>query len=242
MEPYKKILEVLKEAQNSLVSIAWKVLDSIEYTRASTGTADMAYITQQQMIKYAEPVLDLFVEIARHYRNDPDSLLKLYEKDPLWKLAIRKMVEMDDEEEGAFWFYNAHQNVPNSLFRIYIAEHPMIGLQRVLEMFEHGYEKDFIELKLDLKSILGEELEEAIKEVLYIIDQRLARHGMLTHEKQTAKFTAMLYIFNRRMVEPYIQEYEASKEETFLSFARECRAAIQFMIENNPAQKKLVLA
>lgn len=242
MEPYKKILAILKEAQNSLVSIAWKTLDSPQKTTPSVGPADMPHITQRQMIEYAEPVLDLFVEIARHYRNDPDSLWELYQKDPLWKLAIRKMVEMDDEDEGAFWFYHAYQNVPNNLFRIYIAEHPMIGLQRVLEMFEYGYDQDFMNLNINLKTILESSLDDSIKESLFIIDERLSHRGVLVHEKQIAKFIALLYTLSSKIVETTIEEYEVSESEAFLSLARACRTAIEFMIENNPTQTKLAIA
>lgn len=241
MKLHNSIVTLMLEAQRTLISLGMETAEEMAKTSYDKEVI-MSPGLRRRTENLSSPIIDYLEKIARQYRGDPDSLLKLYEKDPLWKLAIRKMVAMDDEDEGAFWFYHAYQNVPNSLFRLYIAEHPIIGLERVLEMYECGYGKDFIDLKLDLKNTLGKNLDDCMSEIFFILDERLARQQMLVHEKEVAQFIALLYNLNYKKVDVFLEEYEISDDGGVLSFAQSCREAIQFMIENNPAQRKLVLA
>jgi cation transport regulator ChaB len=119
-------------------------------------------------------VIELFAYLVMWYKEDTEGLLKKYREGGLWKAAIRKQLGMDDPDEKGYWYYHVYREKPNVLFSIYFEEHPAIALEKLLEMFEHGWQKEYLELNLDLKSLVDETmLTFAVREIFTIIDGRI---------------------------------------------------------------------
>lgn len=234
MDSNKKMISLLSEAHAALSSCAITVFGGKEL---------FSPVIKGQLQQATEPLLHYLSYIVRQYKDRPEILLSLYEADKLWQIAIRKMLRMDDEDDGAFWYGEHYKNVPNVLLRIYLADHPAIGMQKILEMFEHGYTKDFIALNLSLQEILDENLEDSIKEVLFVIEERLDDGRGLMREKETIDFLIFLSSIRPRIIDTFVRQCLEESEDNLSQqlFASKCQAAIELANESNPSQHKLNL-
>ncbi|MEN9582335.1 MAG: hypothetical protein RL641_289 [Candidatus Parcubacteria bacterium] len=173
-------------------------------------------------------IIELFKSIVFFYRNDDEGLLRLYRSSELWKKAIRIEFQMDDEDEKGYWFYHAFDVKPNALLEIYLAEHPTIGFEKILEMFEHGRREKFLQLELPIKDIVDEKmLNHSTDEILYIIDDRV-RNENLSNPKAISQFLAWLFSILPRKIERVLQTYEESENPFCRDIALTARQTLEY--------------
>lgn len=183
-----------------------------------------------------EAINEMFVYIIRMYKHDHAGILEKYHSSEIWKQAIRKSFLMDDEDEGGYWFYHAFQSEPNVLFELYLKEHPSIAFEKILEMFEYGRRKEFLELDFQIKEILEPDMvSHAIDELMNIINDRISEYR-LANKKETAQFIAWMYPLDVRKIESFLVSFEANENKGSQEIARICRETLE-----NEAKEQLKL-
>ena len=175
---------------------------------------------------FEEPIVEALRYVARSYKYDFEGIYAAYTKSALWRVAIRKAFLMDDEDEKGYWFYHMYGAEPNKLFYIYMEEHFPIALEKVLEMFERGYRKPFLDLKICPKNITQIPLfDHGIDEILNIIDERYINNRI--DVKAVGTFYAWLYTLDKKRIEKIIYEYESVVDEDAQQIAEICRYTLQ---------------
>ncbi|MCC7436458.1 hypothetical protein IT402_01115 [Candidatus Nomurabacteria bacterium] len=172
------------------------------------------------------PLFNLLYSLVRPYKHDVDGLYKVYMKSHFWKLAIRKSFLMDDKDEKGYWYYHVYGIEPNKFLFLYMEEHFPIALEKILEMFERGYQEEFLRLNMDEKEIKGFKLfDHGIDEILNIIDER-HRGNRLIEPKRVGHFLAWLYLLDKKKVEKILEEYESVVDEDLQTIVQSCRYSL----------------
>ena len=176
---------------------------------------------------FEEPLVEILQYVTRSYKHDYEGLYTAYTTSVLWRTAIRKAFLMDDEDEKGYWFYHMYGAEPNKMFSIYMEEHFPIALEKILEMFERGYRKTFLELNMSPEKITALNLfDHGVEEILTIINERYT-NNRLSDAKAVGTFLAWLYLLNKKRIEKIIQEYESVVDEILQEIASICRYTLQ---------------
>lgn len=215
MSEKKQIVDGLTDTIKQLILVTQEYSMNCELSFSSLPTQEIE-----------TSLLSFLSQIVRPYKNDIEGLWQQYNKSILWREVIRKTLLMDDPEEKRHWFSHIYGLKPNKLFSWYMEEHFPIALEKVLEMFERGYRKDFLAFKFCREKIKNYPLfEHGINEILNIINERY-ENNRLTEIKATGKFFAWLYLLDKKRIETVLQEYESVVDDDLNTIAQICRETL----------------
>jgi hypothetical protein len=210
------VIEDLSSCINSLTRFSLEYLLTMDQKNSTIPSEDIE-----------EPIVKILKFVVRTFKEDFQNIYKLYRTEGLWKKAIREVLSMDDRDEKGYWFYHAYGIQPNILLEIYMEEHFPIALEKILEMFERGYRKDFLNLKIDPKKIKKMDFfDYGINEIINIIDERHER-DRIRDAKDVGRFFAWLYTLDKIKIEKKLQSYESVVDENLQEIASVCRYTLE---------------